>query len=54
MFRLTLLSILLIFSVSAQAQELNKESAYFKIYEAAQKAKNKDAAGIRVLYKMSL
>jgi len=54
MFRLSLVGLFLIFSFSALGQELNKESAYYKIFESAKKAKAKDAAGIRGLYKMSL
>ena len=52
--RITALFLFLISNVCLHGQELNKEHAYFKIYEAAQKALNKDADGIRTLYKLSL
>ena len=47
-----LLSILMSCWVSAQT--INTENAYYKVYEAAKKAQQKDVEGIRALYKMSL
>ena len=54
MLKFLILSIFMIFPLALQSQELNKDHVYFKILEAAQKAKENNAEGIRDLYKMSL
>ena len=52
--RSTILFIFLLSLLPLCGQELNKEHDFFKIYEAAEKAKNNDVEGIVTLYKMSL
>ena len=52
--RLTVFLIFLVSTFSAFGQELNKDNDFFKIYEAANQAKNNQVEGIVTLYKMSL
>lgn len=52
--KLSIFIIFLISSFSVYGQEINKDSNYFKIYEAAKQAKNSKVEGIVTLYKLSL
>ena len=45
---------LLFFTFFSFGQTVDQESIYFKVYDAAKKAKANDAEGIKALYKMSL
>lgn len=52
--KFTIFITLIFCSFSVFGQELNTDNNYFKIYDAAKKAKNNEVEGIVTLYKLSL
>ncbi|MCM8533073.1 MAG: hypothetical protein NE330_18035 [Lentisphaeraceae bacterium] len=52
--KISILVAFLMSSFFAFGQELNQDNNFYKIYEAAQQAKEKNVEGVKTLYKMSL